>query len=69
VKLGPAHQSGDGRARRSSLRGGPLHSVIGVSTSFGNTITSRGFLYEAARPIGNLWRLSLGASAAPREGQ
>ena len=33
-----------------------LHHTTGVSTSFGNAITSQGFLYEATRMTGNLWQ-------------
>ncbi len=40
-----------------------LHHTTGVSTSFGNAITSQGFLYESTRVTGNLWRLARQASA------
>jgi Tol biopolymer transport system component len=34
-----------------------LHKTTGVSTSLGNAITAQGFLYEAGRLTGNIWRL------------
>jgi hypothetical protein len=34
-----------------------LHNATGVSTSLGNAITEQGFLYEAVRLTGNIWRL------------
>ena len=34
-----------------------LHDVVGVSTSFGNAVTSQGFLYEAMSVRSSLWRV------------
>jgi dipeptidyl aminopeptidase/acylaminoacyl peptidase len=34
-----------------------FHSTAGMSTSFGNAITSGGFLYEAQNETANLWKL------------
>jgi hypothetical protein len=34
-----------------------FHTTIGMSTSFGNAATARGFLYEAADATANLWKL------------
>src|SRR5439155_23190085 len=35
-----------------------FHRTIGMSTSFGNTVTADGFLYEAADLTANLWKLT-----------
>ncbi len=35
-----------------------LHHTNGVSTSFGNAITTQGFLYETTKLTGNLWHLA-----------
>jgi hypothetical protein len=40
-----------------------FHTTIGMSTSFGNAVTTGGFLYEAADASANLWKLTVPASA------
>jgi hypothetical protein len=35
-----------------------FHTTVGMGTSFGNAITAEGFLYEAADPSANLWKLT-----------
>jgi hypothetical protein len=35
-----------------------FHTTIGMSTSFGNAVTTSGFLYEAAERTANLWKLT-----------
>jgi Tol biopolymer transport system component len=40
-----------------------LHQTTGVSTSLGNAVTAKGFLYEAGKMTGNIWRLTPAAAA------
>jgi hypothetical protein len=35
-----------------------FHTAVGMSTSFDNTVTAEGFLYEASDTSANLWRLT-----------
>jgi hypothetical protein len=38
-----------------------FHRTVGMSTSFGNAVTSRGFMYEASDVMANIWKLKPGA--------
>ena len=42
------------------FHGSVYHTLQGLSTSFSNTITNDGFMYEDLNVLGNLWRLQTG---------